>query len=303
MIRRTHENYILLGHGFEDTVTNYSWNVEGDDGWENDLTLQMELFMEAIKFMEPSRTVFLDIGVNIGTHMLHLASRGYETHGFEPNYANYILTHCALAISKLTGLIRFNHFGLGDKVRSVCMDTDTWIWDSVTTWNMGDSRVNTEEHCDPTQQATLDTLDNYYDKFLHGRKVALLKIDIQGSEIAALMHGTKLFDSSNAPEVVVLEYEPHLLRKLGADPPDLIRYFESRDYSIWHIGPKPAGKAAPDFLNGTSVPWRESDISALESFERGSYDLIAIKKAWKSSAEKAGYQFVGGTVQKTIVDS
>jgi len=305
MIRRTHENYILLGHGFEDTVTNYSWDVDGDDGWENDLTLQMELFMSAIKALEPARTVFLDIGVNIGTHMLHLASRGYETHGFEPTYANYVLAHCALAISKLTGAIRFNHFGLGDKVKTVCMDSDTWVWDNITNWNMGDSRVrvDTSQHCDPTQRATLDTLDNYTDEFLSGRKVSLLKIDIQGYEIAALLHGTRLFDSGNAPPVVVLEYEPHLLRMQGAHPPDLIRYFESRDYGIWHSGTKPAGKATPHFINGTSVSWRESDVSALESFERGSYDLIAIKKEWKVRAEEAGYHFVGGTIEKSLVGS
>lgn len=293
MIRRTHESYVLLGHGFEDVVTNYNWDVEGDDGWENGLTKQMELFMVAIKKLEPSRTIFLDVGANIGTHMLHLASRGYETHGFEPTYANYVLAHCALAISRLTGPIRFNHFGLGDEVGSVCMDS--------TSWNIGDSKVNTKEQCDLTKRAKLDTLDNYYDNFLHGRKVALLKIDIQGYEVAALLHGTKLFNSTNAPEVVFFEYEPANLMLQGSDPQDLVQYFESRNYDIWHFGEKPFGIAAPDFLNGTSVPWKEKDVFSLENIDGGSYDLIAIKKAWKSSAEEAGYHFVGGTLQQTLV--
>jgi FkbM family methyltransferase len=293
MVRREHEDYVLLEHGFKDFVSDYNWNAKGDDGWEDGLTRQMELYLKAIKALEPSRASFIDLGANIGTHLLHLASRGYETHGFEPTYANYVLTHCSLALSGIAGPVRFNHFGLGDKVQSVCMDS--------VSWNMGDTRVNASRQCEATNRAKMDTLDNYYRTFLRGRKVALLKIDIQGFEIPALRHGTGLFDSNDAPEVVMLEYEPIRIRAEGYDPPELIRYFEERDYSIWHFGKAPFGIITPDYVNGTSVAWKESDLHAFDNAEGGSgyFDLVAIKRPWQAKAKNAGYKFTGGTLLKS----
>ncbi|KAF1845393.1 uncharacterized protein K460DRAFT_416660 [Cucurbitaria berberidis CBS 394.84] len=293
MIRRTHEDYVLLGHGFSDVITDYNWDTQGNDGWENDLTRQMKLYLNAIEALEPSRAIFIDLGANIGTHMLHLASRGYETHGFEPAYANYVLTHCSLAFSDITGLVRFNHFGLGDKVQSVCM--------SSVSGNMGDTTVATTRQCGTTERANMDTLDNYHHKFLWGRKVALLKIDIQGSEIAALQHGKTLFDSDNAPEVVMLEYEPISIRAEGYDPPELIKYFEQRDYSIWHFGSSPFGSVTPEYANGTSVAWKESDLYTFDDAEGGIgyFNLVAIKRPWKMKAENAGYKFTGGTLMRS----
>jgi len=290
VIRPKDENYVLLGHGFKDVVTDYIWNARANNSWEHELTQQMELYLEAIKALEPTRKIYVDLGANIGTHMLHLASRGYETHGFEPDSANYALAHCALAFSKISTPVRFNHFGLCGKVQSVCMES--------VSGNMGDTRVDPMGQCEPSKRANMDTLKNYYQRFLRRKKVAVLKIDIQGFEIAALQQGTALFDSNDAPEVVMLEYEPQRILAQGYDPPELIHYFQQRNYSLWHLGNTPFGLPQPDFINGTSVPWRDSDLYYLKKTNSGFgyFDIVAIKESWKAKAEKAGYRFVGGTL-------
>jgi FkbM family methyltransferase len=287
IIRRAHEDYVILGHGFKDVVTDYEWKASDYNTWETAITRQLELFLKAIATLEPARSIYVDLGVNIGTHMLHVASRGYNTHGFEPLYANYVLAHCALSISGITSPVRFNHFGLSDKVETVCLDS--------VSWNIGDTAIGKAENCQLSKQASMDTLNNYYQTFLQGQKVAVMKIDIQGSEVAALEHGTALFDSNDAPEVVMFEYEPDKIRAQSHEPAQLVAYFEQRNYSIWHLGIAPYGIRVPRFINGTSIAWRDSDISSFDDFF-GYFDLIAIKKAWKEKAERAGLKFIGETL-------
>ncbi|KAF2648244.1 hypothetical protein K491DRAFT_699065 [Lophiostoma macrostomum CBS 122681] len=139
----------------------------------------------------------------------------------------------------------------------------------------------------------IDTLDNYYHCFLRRKRVAVMKIDIQGFELAALRHGTHLFDSYNAPEVVMMEYEPIRLRGQGYNPPDLIKYFEERHYSVYHFGTGPFTY----LINGTFVPWTK-DHEDLFGNAGGYFDLVAIKKDWKKKAENAGYRFEGGNIQR-----
>jgi FkbM family methyltransferase len=286
MIRRVDENYVLLGHGTPDLVTDYNWDGYGNDGWENDLTQQMLLYLKAVKALERSRTTFMDLGANIGTHMLHIAAQGFETHGFEPTYSNYALVHCSLAFSGFGSSVRFNHFGVGDKVEEVCMES--------VPGNMGDSRVDdTGTRCQKEQRAMIGTLDNYYDRFLRRKRVGVMKIDIQGFEIAALQHGTHLFDSYNAPEVVMFEYEPIRMRAQGYNPPDLIKYFEDRHYSLWHFGTQPYGY----LVNGSYAPWSK-EHEEIFGTAGGYFDLVAVKNDWKKKAEIAGYRFEGGNIQK-----
>ena len=57
-----------------------------------------------------------------------------------------------------------------------------------------------------SKQTKLDRLDDYYDIFLGGNNMVFLNIDAQGYEVAALLHGTKLFDSTHVPEVIFFEY-------------------------------------------------------------------------------------------------
>jgi hypothetical protein len=67
MIRPTGETYWLFGHGFDDLVTNENWV----NGWEVNFADQLELYLRAIKDLEDSRSIFIDMGANIGTRKQH----------------------------------------------------------------------------------------------------------------------------------------------------------------------------------------------------------------------------------------
>jgi FkbM family methyltransferase len=157
-----------------------------------------------------------------------MAAHGYKTHAFEPTNANYVLTHCALALSNIKAPVRFNHFGLGAETQSACIE-------SVGN-NMGDSVAHVEyTNCDAAKRAEIGTLNHYYNSFLRSRKVALIKIDIRGFELIAFEHGTDLFDSEDAPEVVIFEWEPYRMRNKGSNPSDLFRFFEKRGYLMFNV--------------------------------------------------------------------
>lgn len=273
LMQPTGENYWLFGHGFDDLVTNENWA----NGWEVHFADQLELYIHAIKNLEPSRSIFLDMGANIGTHALRLAAHGYETHAWEPTHANYVLLHCALAFSNLKAPVRFNHFGLGAQAQSACVE-------SVGN-NMGDSVVNVDTTCEAAKRVDIGTLDHYYRSFLRGRKVALIKIDIQGFEFLALDHGRELFDSDDAPPVVIFEWEPYRMTDKG-NPADLFRFFERRGYVMFNVN------------DGAVIESTKMTDAELEALNASVEDVAAIKSEWKEKAEARGYVFNGGSLSK-----
>lgn len=269
--------YWLFNHGFGDVVSDGNWGL---GGWELNFGNVMERYLRAISRLEPSRHIFLDMGANIGTHTVHMAAHGYETHAWEPTHANYVLTHCALAMSNLPAPVRFNHFGLGAKASTACIES--------VGYNMGDSVANVDfSTCEPANTASIGTLDHYYRTFLRGRKVALVKIDVQGFELIAFEHGRQLFDSQDAPEIVIFEWEPERMTLKGSNAAGMFRFLEERDYVMFDMG------------NGAVIESTKLTDLELEElhFKDGVFmlqDVVAMKRSWKKKAESEGLVFHGG---------
>lgn len=275
MIRRRQENYVTIVHGFEDMVSDDIWRGMGVLGWEEPTARQMNLWMEAIMSIEHSRDGFVDLGANVGTHTLYFASRGYNVHAFEPTFANYALLRCSLAISGMAGRVHLNTFGLGDQAKTVCMNSEPK--------NFGNSKVDPNTTtCQPHLQSNIGTLNTYYHSKLRRQKIAVLKLDVQGYEVAVLHHGQDFFDSEDAPVAVFFEYDAGMISAQGHDPMYVMRYLWQRGYTIWR-----------DTMSGP-IGEEHTLRFGKEPLWSGGIDFFAVKTVWKDALEIVGYKFQGG---------
>ncbi|KAF2150145.1 hypothetical protein K461DRAFT_315138 [Myriangium duriaei CBS 260.36] len=271
-MRTNKQNVVVLGHGSADLISDALWE---DGKWEFKQLSYMETYMHAIRSMDVKRDGYLDLGANIGTHTLNMATRGFRVHAFEPTPNNNILLECSLALNRFDDRVRLNKFGLGDRVGQVCMKSMPENW--------GDSRAEPDTSCPPESLSWLGTMNNYYVRVLRGKnKIAVMKIDIQGSEIGALRLATDLFDSEEGPVVVFFEYDIALNKNSGHDAPELLKFFHNYDFDIYRIEDQTAISSADFERFGTEVgaPLAEN--------------LIALKRSWKAKLEAAGYLFEGG---------
>lgn len=92
--------------------------------------------------------------------------------------------------------------------------------------NLNDSKkVNYFE-----EKIVLTRLSNYVE-FLSSKNVALLKLDIEGTEGKAIEGGIDLIIKYHVP-FIFMEWTPRLLKLKGTDPKSLLQIFENNGYKI-----------------------------------------------------------------------
>jgi FkbM family methyltransferase len=177
-------------------------------------------FDVALAMLE-SGAVVLDLGAHLGTFSLAAAGRGHRVLSVEasPRNAAFLrasarangfddLQVAEVAVSDAPGVVRFRHEG---------------AWGQVSEgWSPGLVEVQAE-----TVSRVLRS---------HGvERVDLVKLDVEGSEIAAIEGMKDLLTGADAPPVVY-EANAHTLRMFGATPEDLIAAFAQLGYSNYLIG-------------------------------------------------------------------
>ena len=72
---------------------------------------------------------------------------------------------------------------------------------------------------------------NSFIPFLFNKKVALMKLDVEGHELQVLEGGAELITIYHVP-FVVLEFSPVFLREVGSNPEKLVQLFVKNGYKI-----------------------------------------------------------------------
>ena len=103
-------------------------------------------------------------------------------------------------------------------------------------------------------EVRLERLDDLLDtQVLGGRRVSLIKLDIQGAELEAL-HGSAALAETHRP-VLIIEADEATSSAFGYSPRDLCAYLVSLQYSLFGVSPKKRGQLDPFNLeSGTPVP-------------------------------------------------
>jgi FkbM family methyltransferase len=187
-------------------------------------------FELALGMLEPGARV-LDLGAHLGTFSLAAAARGCHVVAVEasPRNAEFLrasarangfdtLRIVEIAVSDAPGVVRFRPEG---------------AWGQITEgWSPGVVEVQAR----PVSQVLRE----------HGlERVDLVKLDVEGSEIAAIrgMHG--LLAGPDAPPVVY-ESNAHTLRMFDATPERLINTFGELGYANYLIGEQELMPVGPE---------------------------------------------------------
>jgi FkbM family methyltransferase len=143
--------------------------------------------------------VFLDVGANFGTHSILFAASGVKVVAFEPNQECRAYSAAVAALNHLE--ISWIDVALGDHDGEVNLHyprTETWLG-AIETSASGPAPGGVADRL--TTRVRLDLLDRYAASLPAGARI-LLKIDVEGGELAVLRGARSLLQRTPAPRII-----------------------------------------------------------------------------------------------------
>ena len=190
----------------------------------------------------PTKGLVVDVGANVGSCTMWLASRGYEVVSFEPKPIHIAMVKASASLNANIGRrITLHGMGLSDKPASgvalVSESTNSgnsWIMlggepaaaaassssSSKAIGGIGASTVSTDTGI------ALGRLDDFC-----GEPIEIMKIDTQGFELHVLRGAARLL-RQGVIRRIKLEFWPFGLRQHGSDPVQLLELLHTHGYAL-----------------------------------------------------------------------
>lgn len=199
-----------------------------DDGVFIPYLCDRSWFWNAIEFINsffcscPYGT-FIDVGANIGAVVVPVAKANpsIECFAFEPAPNNFLALSHNIARNGVTKNVKAYETALADVDGAVTFELDGT--------NFGDHRVR---RCaggaamfDEETRRTIEVRARRLDGILNPSELAhplVVKIDVQGAELMVLAGGNSILE---AADVLIVEYWPYGLRRLGGEPRQFLEVF------------------------------------------------------------------------------
>ena len=166
----------------------------------------------------------IDIGGNIGSYSFLLGKLGYNLITFEPSKINYYILNKNYCLNKEVNVTLINKGLFSEEKRC-------YIYSP--TKNMGNGMICNKKpikHYINNGEIILTKLSNYI-SFFENKNLALIKMDIEGSEGKAFESGIELITKYHVP-FIILEFTPKYLLLYGTDPQKFLKMFISNGYKI-----------------------------------------------------------------------
>lgn len=180
----------------------------------------------------PRDSAFLDVGANLGIFSVGIAHElpGLTVHAIEPNPRTAALLRRSIAFNNLESRVQVHEVALSDRTEELM------FYDNPQ--NSGDSHILGDDverpassHLVKVPVRALDRFEEFLAKVkADGRRVACMKMDIQGPEVLAL-RGMRAFLKEHKPAIIVEATDDSLCR-FGFNEGDLRRELETRGYTI-----------------------------------------------------------------------
>ena len=237
-------------------------------------------------FNEHGPGTFIDIGANIGLTTVPVARAGVKCLSFEPEPNNFAALR--------TNASEFEDAGRVELFNVALFDSDDELTFEMSDWNYGDHRVRRaggelkgafgEQHRKViTVQA--GRLDEIVDTKSLQRPIAA-KIDAQGAEVHILNGGKEVLSSV---DLMLLEFCPYLIRRMGADEVELIDFIEEH-FSYGFIVCHSNFSYRSDDISYSRFAPIDEICNRLRSFSRSvktpaHLDLVILKNASREPAD------------------
>jgi FkbM family methyltransferase len=192
------------------------------------------LASEIVGRIDMAGSCVLDIGANIGYYTLILSQKVGNTgsvFSFEPEESNF---------SVLKRNLRLNHTTNVTVFRLALNNESGTAYLGLSDSNMGDHRLLTQSSLSRGQEkrvrqmVEMTRLDDVLPD-QESNRIRFIKMDVQGSEYHVLK-GAERFLSNQAKNLVILiEYDPELLRETSTDPVDLIALISRLGFRVFKL--------------------------------------------------------------------
>lgn len=192
--------------------------LKGDGIWVNSYLISVMFALT-----EPGARV-LDLGGFVGEFALAAAAHGCEVVSVEANPEQAQMLATSAELNHFDGL-RVVHAAVGDRTGTVSFES-RGPYGQIVHGDEPDSGL------DRVTQLTVDDLVSA----LGWNHVDFVKIDIEGSEAAALDGAVRLLSAQDAPALLI-ESNTFVLRGLSPDPAALLRRVEEFGYSLYRVTP------------------------------------------------------------------
>ena len=233
-IKFSKSNFDMFIYKSNDFLSNA---ISGSGSWETKETnnlLSLLDYYSRKKNIERNDIYVLDIGANIGWYTFILGNKGYNIISFEPSTTNYYILNKNYCLNNNTNIILINK-GLDIE------ETNISIYHPLI--NIGNAISSNDAHNSNIknyikEEIILTKLENYI-PYLVNKNLALMKLDIEGSEGKAIESGKELITKYHIP-FIFMEWTPKALKLKGTDPELFLKLFINNGYKI----------SKKDFLSG-----------------------------------------------------
>ena len=193
--------------------------------------------LSALKYYKDNNNIInnrdiymLDIGGNIGVYPYFLGKFGYTILSFEPSPRNYYISKKNYCLNQNLNIIIINK-GLSNEEK-ICdyYSSKNNIGNGLTLCNNKIDNITIKNNLFKNGNVIVTKLKNFI-PYLSDKKVALIKIDIEGGEGKAIEGGLDLITKYHIP-FIVLEFTPIYLKEHKTDPIKFLELFENNGYKI-----------------------------------------------------------------------
>jgi len=205
-----------------------SWDIVNKGSWEIDEIKQIFYGLEKYRsdrgITNPADVMFLDIGGQIGWHTMIVGLKGYKVFTFEPMMINqYIIRHNICRNRSMD--ITYINKGL-DKESKIC---HLYSED----FNKGNAELFCHDYEKPLNRIYQGAIELMkLDEFVYYFKnLAVIKIDIEGSEYNVMKGGRSVMLNMHVPYILT-EWSPYMIRQKNGDPIAYIQEFMNAGYKV-----------------------------------------------------------------------
>lgn len=171
--------------------------------------------------------IFVDVGVYIGLYAVAAAQRvgaGGRVYGFEPDPRNYSHALEHVKLNALQDRVELIHAAVGERAGRVLFKFAAESGHIATAMDAGATEVD----C-----VTLD-------QFFSGKKLDVLKIDVEGYEEKVLRGAAELLqDDARCPRAIYVEVHPYAWGEVGTTSESLLALLRQSGYHVKHPDGRP----------------------------------------------------------------